>query len=260
MTEQQAMTMAKDPVRGMDVDPTTTKHRDDFQGQDDSCRRLMSRRALADDRIAARQARRLRETAVPRLKTSRSVLALGALLTASLLGTAVAQDATPGVQHDQATGHASGSPTADSPYADGYDPAAPIRALTPEEISQIEHGEGAGFALPAELNGVPGPSHVLTLADELGLSSAQHTQVQAIFDEMRAAVIPAGARYLAAQQALEADFRAGTLTETDLPGRIADVFGLEGELVAAHLLAHLQTAQVLTPAQITAYNRLRGYE
>ncbi len=44
MTEQQAMTMAKDPVRGMDVDPTTTKHRDDFQGQDDSCRRLMSRR------------------------------------------------------------------------------------------------------------------------------------------------------------------------------------------------------------------------
>ncbi|MDQ3695504.1 MAG: hypothetical protein M3464_18075 [Chloroflexota bacterium] len=217
-------------------------------------------RTVADDPISARQARRRRGAVAPRLKTSLSVLSLGALLVASLLGTAVAQDATPGAQHDQAAGHTGGTPSTDSPYADRYDPAAPIRALTPEEIGQIERGEGAGFALPAELNGVPGPSHVLTMADELGLSSVQHTQVQAIFDEMRAAVIPAGARYLAAQQVLEADFRASTLTETDLPGRIADVFGREGELVAAHLLAHLQTAQMLTPAQIADYNRLRGYE
>ena len=152
------------------------------------------------------------------------------------------------------------TPAAGTPYAGRFDPTAAIRSLTPEEIAQIERGEGAGFALPAELNGVPGPRHVLDLADPLGLSPVQVAQVQAIADEMQATVVPAGHRYLDGLQALEADFRAGTLTEAELPGRVAAVKRLEGELVAAHLVAHLRTAEVLTADQIALYNRLRGYE
>ena len=183
------------------------------------------------------------------------------LLVAGLTTSTAAQDATPatGHQHD---GHAApaATPPADSPYADRYDRAATIRTLTPDEIAQIERGEGAGFALPAELNGVPGPRHVLDLAHELRLTHDQVTRVQGIYNEMRAAVTPAGRLYLAAQSRLEADFRAGTLTETDLPIRVAEVARLEGELAVGHLTAHLRTANVLSPEQIAAYNELRGYE
>ncbi len=196
---------------------------------------------------------------MPRLANPISVLAmvLGVLLAAGLVAATTGAQETPGAGHGHG-GHAA-TPAPDSPYAGRYDQSAAIRALTPDEIAQIERGEGAGFALPAELNGVPGPRHVLDFAHELGLSHEQRQRVQAIFDEMRAAVLPAGERYLAAQRALEEDFRAGTLTEQDLPGRVAEVGRLESELATAHLAAHLKTAKVLTPKQIVAYNRLRGY-
>ena len=179
------------------------------------------------------------------------------LVTVGSLATTTAQDATPAGGHGHG-GHGGATPT-DSPYADRYDPTVPIRALTTEQVAQIGRGEGAGFALAAELNGVPGPRHVLDLAAELGLSPAQRAGIGAVADRMRAAVLPAGQRYLAAQQALEEAFRRGTLTPADLPGRVAEVNRLRGELEAAHLAAHLETAALLTPEQIAAYQRLRGY-
>lgn len=172
-----------------------------------------------------------------------------------------AQDATP-------TGHHSGQgqdsdatpkPSARSSYADAYDPDASIHALNAEEVEQIRQGGGANFALPAELNGVPGPRHVLDLASELDLSLDQQAQIKAVYDRFRADAVPAGERYLAAEQALEEAFRSRTLSEVALPERVAKVSQLEGELVTIHLRAHLQTAQILTPAQISAYNQLRGY-
>lgn len=189
-----------------------------------------------------------------------AILALGLLAVVATGARTIttAQETTP-AGHDRG-GHAAATPATDSPYADDYDGTSAIRALTSEQIAQIERGEGAGFALPAELNGVPGPRHVLDLADDLGLSPEQRTAVQAIIDEMRAAVLPAGQRYLAAEQALEADFRSGRLTEQNLPGRVAEVKRREGELAAAHLIAHLRTAEVLSSEQIAAYGRLRGYE
>lgn len=133
-----------------------------------------------------------------------------------------------------------------------------IRALAPDVVAQIERGEGAGFALPAERNGVPGPSHVLALADELGLTADQRERVDAIFAEMRAAAIPAGQRYLDGERALETDLRAGELAEGRLGEHVARVSRLEGDLATVHLTAHLRTAGVLTPDQIAAYSRLRA--
>lgn len=174
------------------------------------------------------------------------------------LGSTGAEEATPASGQGQ-HGHASPEATEFSSYADNADPNAAIRSLTPEEVVQIERGEGAGFALPAELNGIPGPRHVLDLAEDLGLSDQQVVGVRSVSEEMRAVVVPAGRLYLDALRALEEDFRARTLTEAELPGRVAEVKRLEGELTAAHLVAHLKTAELLTPEQITAYNRLRGY-
>jgi hypothetical protein len=184
---------------------------------------------------------------------------LGSLLGVSAgLQLTRAEDGTPAAGHAHG-GNAAASPASGSPYADRHDPAAAIRSLTPEEIAQIERGEGAGFALPAELNGLPGPRHVLDLSHELGLSHQQRMLVQQIFDAMQAAVMPAGQRYLTAVHSLEKDIRAGTLTEESLPDRIAEVHRLEGELAAAHLVAHLQTANGLTDEQVAVYQRLRGY-
>lgn len=172
-----------------------------------------------------------------------------------------AQDATPtGHQSGQGQGNdATQEPSAGSPYADDYDPGALIHALSTEEVDQIRQGGGASFALPAELNGIPGPRHVLDLAAELGLSPGQQAQVQAVYDRFRADAIPAGERYLAAEQELEEAFRSRTLSEAELPERVAEVSQLEGELVTIHLRAHLQTAEIVTPVQIATYNQLRGY-
>jgi len=146
-----------------------------------------------------------------------------------------------------------GATTTDGSVDDGTG----IVALTPELIGQIERGEGAGFALPAELNGVPGPRHALDLTVELGLTPDQTVRVQAIFDTMQIDAVAAGERYLTAQLALERDFRDGALTQAALPGRVAEVSRLEGELAAVHLAAHLKTAEILTVEQIAAYRTLR---
>jgi len=146
-----------------------------------------------------------------------------------------------------------------SPYAGQFTTADAIRALNQDEVAQIRAGEGAGLAKTAELNGVPGPRHVLDLAADLGLSADQVAKIQPIYDEMRAKAVGAGAAYLAAQEALETDFRSGRLMSDALRTRVGDVARLRAELEGAHLAAHLATAAVLSADQTAHYNTLRGY-
>src|SRR5205814_497687 len=49
----------------------------------------------------------------------------------------------------------------------------PIKALSEQQIADLRTGRGMSLALAAELNGYPGPRHVLELADQLDLSSQQ---------------------------------------------------------------------------------------
>src|SRR6516164_7416934 len=79
-----------------------------------------------------------------------------------------------------------------SPYA-GMQTRA-IKALSDQQIADLRAGRGMGMALPAELNGYPGPAHVLELADKLELSSDQRSRVQSLFDAMKAEAVPLGAR------------------------------------------------------------------
>ena len=60
---------------------------------------------------------------------------------------------------------------APSPYAG--EESRSIKALSAEEIQDYEAGKGMGFAKSAELNGYPGPSHVLALSRDLHLSAEQ---------------------------------------------------------------------------------------
>ena len=60
---------------------------------------------------------------------------------------------------------------AQSPYAGMQ--TRTIKALSEQQIADLKAGRGMGLALPAELNGYPGPAHVLELSDQLGLSPEQ---------------------------------------------------------------------------------------
>ena len=48
-----------------------------------------------------------------------------------------------------------------------------IKSLSEDDLEEIARGGGWGLARAAELNGVPGPTHLLELADEIGLTEQQ---------------------------------------------------------------------------------------
>src|SRR6266404_5181818 len=60
-----------------------------------------------------------------------------------------------------------------------------IKALSDQQVADLRAGRGMGLALAAELNGYPGPSHVVELAEKLDLSADQRTRVQALFESMK---------------------------------------------------------------------------
>src|SRR5438093_7543041 len=78
-----------------------------------------------------------------------------------------------------------------------------IKALSDQQIADLNTGRGMGLALAAELNGYPGPSHVLELADALGLSDEQRARTKTLFEAMKAEAVPIGERVLAEETALD---------------------------------------------------------
>lgn len=151
--------------------------------------------------------------------------------------------------------------------ANGQEPVSPyageegreIKALSPDQVSDLETGKGMGFAMAAELNHYPGPRHVLDMADELGLDSDAVAEVQAVFDAMQADAIRLGAQLIEAERELDRAFAERTIDETRLAELTAHSAELEGELRAVHLAAHLSVTRALTPEQIHAYDAKRGY-
>src|SRR5512138_3492095 len=99
---------------------------------------------------------------------------------------------------------------AQTPYA-GMQTRA-IKALSEQQVGDLRAGRGMGLALAAELNGYPGPSHVLELADKLELSPAQRSDVQLLFDAMKAEAMPLGARLIEQEADLDRQFASHTVT------------------------------------------------
>ena len=64
-----------------------------------------------------------------------------------------------------------GPAPADMPYAGQQ--ARAIKALSDDDIAALRKGEGMGVAKAAELNGYPGPAHVLVLAADLPFLGAE---------------------------------------------------------------------------------------
>jgi len=146
-----------------------------------------------------------------------------------------------------------------SPYRDQT--AAEIRGLTEKEISELREGRGMGLARAAELNGYPGPRHVLDAVREgrLRLSPGQLQTVQRLFDVMAREAKRLGDMILEEERALEGEFRKGTISESDLQAGVTRIAALQGQLRAAHLKTHLETRPVRTEQQIQHYDPLPRY-
>jgi Spy/CpxP family protein refolding chaperone len=144
-----------------------------------------------------------------------------------------------------------------SPYS-GLEQRA-IKALSEQQIADLRAGRGMGFALPAELNGYPGPIHVLELAAQLDLTDAQRRRMHELMNAMQAEAIPIGEEIIAREAELDHQFAGRTATPTGLEETTAQIGRLQGALRAAHLKYHLMTLDALTATQVARYAELRGY-
>jgi Spy/CpxP family protein refolding chaperone len=134
-----------------------------------------------------------------------------------------------------------------------------IKALSDQQIADLNAGRGMGLALAAELNGYPGPSHVLELADKLNLTADQRASTQRLFDAMKDEAMPLGSKLIEQEAELDRQFASRTVTPESLKASTAAVAATQGILRETHLNYHLSTGSILTPAQMTKYAELRGY-
>lgn len=150
-----------------------------------------------------------------------------------------------------------GVEASESPYTSLQDRG--IKALSPDQIAGYEAGEGMGFALAAELNGYPGPKHVLELQDELSLTESQAHSTESIFVRMKESAEDLGHQIVEQEEELDRLFASHNVDAETLSAHVSQIADLEGRLRVTHLQAHLEMMSVLTHDQIRKYIGLRGY-
>ena len=171
-----------------------------------------------------------------------------------LLLTAAAMMALGGIafaQHQQSHQHGA------SPYAGMQQ--RPVKALSEQQVADLKAGRGMGLALAAEMNGYPGPMHVLELADQLGLNAELQQQMRQLVESMKAEAVPMGEQLLARETALDRAFAERTISPNSLAQLTVQIGETQAQLRAIHLKYHLTTADLLSPHQRHRYAELRGY-
>jgi hypothetical protein len=134
-----------------------------------------------------------------------------------------------------------------------------IKSPSDDQIADLKNARGMGLALAAELNGYPGPSHVLEFADKLALSDDQRAKVQHLFDSMKAEALSLGAKLLEQETELDRLFASRSITPDNLKTATAVIAVTQGQLRETHLKYHLSTVALLSQDQIRRYDELRGY-
>ena len=134
-----------------------------------------------------------------------------------------------------------------------------IKALSDQQVADLKAGRGMGLALAAELNGYPGPSHLIELSDQLGLTSIQLSNLKGMFDAMRSETIPIGEELVAQEEELDRLFAENVISEQQLKAATENIGETQARLRNVHLRYHLRTRALLQPSQIRRYAELRGY-
>ena len=135
-----------------------------------------------------------------------------------------------------------------------------IKALSEQQVADLRAGRGMGLALAGELNGYPGPLHVIEFADRLQLGDDQRTGAQRLFDAMKQEASALGLALIEQEAALDRAFATRRISEQSLREMTGQIAITQGQLRAVHLKYHLATADLLTEAQRRQYAILRGYQ
>ena len=147
-----------------------------------------------------------------------------------------------------------------SPYATLLSTGA--TGLLPQEVESLTKGEGMALAMAAELNGYPGPRHLLdaAAAGRLDLRPDQREALGRLYDGMLAEAKAKGQEILRAEEELAMRFRHGHIDEAGLRDSLGQIGQLRAGLRLIHLRTHLETGALLTPNQIARYKAVRGYD
>jgi Spy/CpxP family protein refolding chaperone len=159
--------------------------------------------------------------------------------------------------HAGHAGYKEDQPSLTSPYA-GQE-ARRIKSLSEQDIDELRNGRGWGLAKAAELNGMPGPLHLLEMRDAIGLTPGQTAAIEALFRRMKAQAVTLGERLIALERDLNDAFARGDIGEAALAAKLDTIGRVQTQLRMTHLETHLATPKILKPEQVAAYNRLRGY-
>lgn len=134
-----------------------------------------------------------------------------------------------------------------------------IKALSADEVAGLRAGRGMGFALAAELNGFPGPMHVLELEQQLRLTPDQRARTEVVMKRMREEAQALGSELIEVERHLDMRFQHRHIDPATLAAATSKIGDLQGRLRNVHLVAHLAMTEILTPEQIKAYDAARGY-
>jgi Spy/CpxP family protein refolding chaperone len=144
-----------------------------------------------------------------------------------------------------------------SPYA-GQEARA-IKSLSGQEQQAWLEGQGQGLAKAAELNGYPGPMHVLELAAPLRLTPDQAAATSDLMQRHKAAARSLGGQLVEAERQLDLAFREKRATEAEVERLTLQIGALQARIRSEHLRTHISQTALLTPEQVTRYSELRGY-
>ena len=134
-----------------------------------------------------------------------------------------------------------------------------IKSLSNEDIKELKAGAGWGLAKAAELNGLPGPKHILEMKQEIELTAKQEEMIIALYNKMNKEAVRLGNKLIEYEEELNSRFAERDIDEKILDELLRKISETYKSLRFTHLSAHLQTPDILTATQIEKYNKLRGY-
>jgi Spy/CpxP family protein refolding chaperone len=133
-----------------------------------------------------------------------------------------------------------------------------LGGVSEQEKEALLKGAGLGAGMIAMMNGYPGPKHVLEMGDELELTAAQRESIGKTYGNVKAESVKLGTELVEKDEALTALFTAGSATTGEVGKLSRDIGELQGRVRAAHLNAHVETFDALTPAQREKLSSMQG--
>jgi Spy/CpxP family protein refolding chaperone len=133
-----------------------------------------------------------------------------------------------------------------------------LGGVSEQEKEALLKGAGLGAGMIAMMNGYPGPKHVLEMGDELGLTAEQRESIGKTYGKVKAESVEFGTELVEKDEKLTALFASGSVSTGEVEKLSREIGELQGRVRAAHLNAHVETYDALTPAQREQLSSMQG--